>query len=272
MNKPKGGRGNKAPYETKLMRVPEPLANQVESLCQRYQEFLAGGGNPIEPPCFLIDLPKIAEQLQSELSNLKIEHKASAKAETQPIVETVDTVTYYKDTITYYNNQDWVRVRQSDSLPQTQRTKRFVSKYEGKCGRICTWSRVKGQPQYSVSFPDISGLLSFFWNEIELVDSLGDSKVEGDLCTLNAENEVPPEEIQTIGALPAHCPIEELQLSVRAYNCLKHAQINSVADLLPYNPEKLLELNNLGQKSVEEIVEALKRWEARTKRDSSIDS
>jgi DNA-directed RNA polymerase subunit alpha len=39
-------------------------------------------------------------------------------------------------------------------------------------------------------------------------------------------------------------PIEELQLSVRAYNCLKRAQINSVADLLDYSQEDLLEIKS----------------------------
>ncbi len=52
-------------------------------------------------------------------------------------------------------------------------------------------------------------------------------------------------------------PIEELQLSVRAYNCLKRAQINSVSDLLDYSQEDLLEIKNFGQKSAEEVVEAL---------------
>lgn len=52
-------------------------------------------------------------------------------------------------------------------------------------------------------------------------------------------------------------PIEELQLSVRAYNCLKRAQINSVADLLDYSQEDLLEIKNFGQKSAEEVIEAL---------------
>jgi DNA-directed RNA polymerase subunit alpha len=54
-------------------------------------------------------------------------------------------------------------------------------------------------------------------------------------------------------------PIEELQLSVRAYNCLKRAQINSVADLLDYSQEDLLEIKNFGQKSAEEVIEALQR-------------
>ncbi len=52
-------------------------------------------------------------------------------------------------------------------------------------------------------------------------------------------------------------PIEELQLSVRAYNCLKRAQINSVSDLLDYSQEDLLEIKNFGQKSAEEVIEAL---------------
>ncbi|PSN19985.1 DNA-directed RNA polymerase subunit alpha [filamentous cyanobacterium CCP5] len=52
-------------------------------------------------------------------------------------------------------------------------------------------------------------------------------------------------------------PIEELHLSVRAYNCLKRAQINSVSDLLDYSQEDLLEIKNFGQKSAEEVIEAL---------------
>lgn len=54
-------------------------------------------------------------------------------------------------------------------------------------------------------------------------------------------------------------PIEELQLSVRAYNCLKRAQINFIADLLDYSQEDLLEIKNFGQKSAEEVVEALQQ-------------
>jgi DNA-directed RNA polymerase subunit alpha len=53
--------------------------------------------------------------------------------------------------------------------------------------------------------------------------------------------------------------IEELQLSVRAYNCLKRANINSVADLLDYSQEDLLEIKNFGQKSAEEVIDALQK-------------
>lgn len=52
-------------------------------------------------------------------------------------------------------------------------------------------------------------------------------------------------------------PIEELNLSVRAYNCLKRAQINTVADLLEFSQDDLLEIKNFGTKSAEEVVEAL---------------
>ena len=48
-----------------------------------------------------------------------------------------------------------------------------------------------------------------------------------------------------------------MHLSVRAYNCLKRAQIHSVADLLHYSKEDLLEIKNFGQKSAQEVIDAL---------------
>ncbi|MDX2229267.1 MAG: DNA-directed RNA polymerase subunit alpha [Leptolyngbyaceae cyanobacterium bins.349] len=75
--------------------------------------------------------------------------------------------------------------------------------------------------------------------------------------------EIPPESTEEDGDEKEdptnQIPIEELQLSVRAYNCLKRAQINSVADLLDYSQEDLLEIKNFGQKSAEEVVEALQQ-------------
>jgi DNA-directed RNA polymerase subunit alpha len=52
--------------------------------------------------------------------------------------------------------------------------------------------------------------------------------------------------------------IEELQLSVRSYNCLKFAQIDFISDLLKYSPEQLKLIKNLGQKSVNEILLTLR--------------
>jgi hypothetical protein len=53
MPKPKGGRGYKAPYETHQVRIPDPIAAQVHSLVERYQDYLAAGGNPEKPPLLL---------------------------------------------------------------------------------------------------------------------------------------------------------------------------------------------------------------------------
>ena len=57
----------------------------------------------------------------------------------------------------------------------------------------------------------------------------------------------------------AHIPLEELNISVRAYNCLKRAQVNSVSDLMGFSYEDLLEIKNFGSKSADEVIEALER-------------
>jgi len=47
--------------------------------------------------------------------------------------------------------------------------------------------------------------------------------------------------------------IEELELSVRAYNCLKRANVHTLSDLLQYSADDLLEFKNFGQKSADEV-------------------
>ena len=51
--------------------------------------------------------------------------------------------------------------------------------------------------------------------------------------------------------------IEELDLSVRAYNCLKRAGINPVAELVQRNQEDMMKVRNLGKKSLEEVEQKL---------------
>ena len=51
--------------------------------------------------------------------------------------------------------------------------------------------------------------------------------------------------------------IEELDLSVRAYNCLKRAGINNVAELVQRNQEDMMKVRNLGKKSLEEVEQKL---------------
>lgn len=52
-------------------------------------------------------------------------------------------------------------------------------------------------------------------------------------------------------------PIEELELSVRAYNCLKSAGINTIAELVQKTENELLKTKNFGKRSLEEIKEVL---------------
>ncbi|MBR1776034.1 DNA-directed RNA polymerase subunit alpha [bacterium] len=51
--------------------------------------------------------------------------------------------------------------------------------------------------------------------------------------------------------------IDELELSVRAYNCLKRASINSMAELLKKSEHDLLNIKNFGKKSSDEVIERL---------------
>jgi DNA-directed RNA polymerase subunit alpha len=51
--------------------------------------------------------------------------------------------------------------------------------------------------------------------------------------------------------------IEELDLSVRSFNCLKRANINTVADLISKTEEEMMKVRNLGRKSLEEVINKL---------------
>lgn len=51
--------------------------------------------------------------------------------------------------------------------------------------------------------------------------------------------------------------IEELDLSVRSFNCLKRANINTVEDLISKSEDEMIKVRNLGRKSLEEVVHKL---------------
>ncbi len=52
--------------------------------------------------------------------------------------------------------------------------------------------------------------------------------------------------------------IEELELSVRAYNCLKRESVDTVERLLEYAEDELLDIRNFGQKSIQEVKDKIK--------------
>jgi DNA-directed RNA polymerase subunit alpha len=72
-----------------------------------------------------------------------------------------------------------------------------------------------------------------------------------DINISKKENPIEQKDIKTI-------QIEDLNLSARAYNGLKRAQINLIGELLNYSLTDLREIKNFGQKSVQEVIEALK--------------
>ena len=51
--------------------------------------------------------------------------------------------------------------------------------------------------------------------------------------------------------------IEELDLSVRSFNCLKRAGINTVEDLISKSEDDMMKVRNLGRKSLEEVIAKL---------------
>ena len=53
-------------------------------------------------------------------------------------------------------------------------------------------------------------------------------------------------------------PIEEIEFSVRAYNCLKRAGINTVQDLISKKESEVTKIRNLGKKSLKEVIDKVK--------------
>ena len=54
--------------------------------------------------------------------------------------------------------------------------------------------------------------------------------------------------------------IEELDFSVRSYNCLKKSNINTLRDLVEYSPMEVIKIKNLGKKSLDEIKEKITKY------------
>lgn len=89
-----------------------------------------------------------------------------------------------------------------------------------------------------------------------LENTFGLLKVTNTLSTssLNIETSVQEEKSEYLETVF----IEELELSVRAYNCLKRANVHTLSDLLQYSLGDLLEFKNFGQKSADEVCDNLK--------------
>jgi DNA-directed RNA polymerase subunit alpha len=70
------------------------------------------------------------------------------------------------------------------------------------------------------------------------------------------EEEEVPEEQEMLNKLLAQ-PIEEMEFSVRTFNCLKKEDIDSIGDLVSKTEDDLLDIRNFGKRSLEEVIEVL---------------
>lgn len=81
------------------------------------------------------------------------------------------------------------------------------------------------------------------------------AQFSGESITISAQVEVP--KVEEVVDQRKALSIEELELSVRAYNCLKRANINSLGELLSLSYNELMNIKNFGKKSADEVLERL---------------
>ncbi|WP_296955824.1 DNA-directed RNA polymerase subunit alpha [uncultured Dialister sp.] len=97
-------------------------------------------------------------------------------------------------------------------------------------------------------------LISCFENFKKIgVSQPGSEPVEGEeaeITPVPAQEKVDEDAIRDL-------PIDDLELSVRAFNCLKRAEINTIGELTDKTEDELTRVRNLGKKSVDEIKEKL---------------
>jgi len=80
-----------------------------------------------------------------------------------------------------------------------------------------------------------------------------DVELEGELISREEKEKKEKEKI-------LNKTIEELDFSVRSYNCLKKSNVNTLRDLVNYSPMEVIKIKNLGKKSLDEIKEKITKY------------
>ncbi len=80
-----------------------------------------------------------------------------------------------------------------------------------------------------------------------------DVELEGELISREEKEKSEKEKI-------LNKTIEELDFSVRSYNCLKKSNVNTLRDLVNYSPMEVIKIKNLGKKSLDEIKEKITKY------------
>lgn len=81
------------------------------------------------------------------------------------------------------------------------------------------------------------------------------------------EEVLPPEPEEPDASKVLETTIDDLDLSVRSFNCLKRANINTVADLVSKTEEDMMKVRNLGRKSLEEVKKKLEEYDLTLKKE-----
>ena len=81
------------------------------------------------------------------------------------------------------------------------------------------------------------------------------------------EEVLPPEPEEPDASKVLETTIDDLDLSVRSFNCLKRANINTVADLVSKTEEDMMKVRNLGRKSLEEVKKKLEEYDLALKKE-----
>ena len=106
---------------------------------------------------------------------------------------------------------------------------------------VFTDKTITARDAISLSAKILTDHLSLF---VDLSDEIGAK------TTVVEKSETPQDKVLEM-------TIEELDLSVRSFNCLKRASINTVADLVNTTEEDMMKVRNLGRKSYEEVVKKM---------------
>ncbi len=157
--------------------------------------------------------------------------------------ETKVVTAYYRDSLTHSQigammgiSTERVRQIKAKAIRKLRHPSRFIFLRDGLQGGIAYYRNREYRMRYSAGYR------------------------EG--YTSASSKSLLPEQINRSGVpvqdAAVHRPIDELDLGVRSYNALKRANINTVEELLETPIEKLRYLRNVGEKTITEILAALK--------------
>ena len=127
-----------------------------------------------------------------------------------------------------------------------------ITDYDRLTLDVWTDGSIRADEAISLGAKILSKHLSLFINLTEKVD-------EVEITSEDGEND--KEKILEM-------TIEELDLSVRSYNCLKRAGINTVEELIRRSEEEMMKVRNLGKKSLEEVQNKLKELGLSLRKDT----